>query len=80
MEIKHIVVVFVAKLCPTLLQPHGLHPARLLCLLDLPDKNTRVGGHFLLQGIFPIQGSNSRLLRWQADSLPLSHQGSQSTR
>ena len=29
--------------------------------------------HFLLQGIFLTQGSNPRLLRWQADSLPLSH-------
>ena len=27
-------------------------------------------------GIFPDQGSNLYLLRWQADSLPLSHQGS----
>ena len=26
--------------------------------------------------IFPNQGSNLCLLRWQADSLPLSHQGS----
>ena len=25
-------------------------------------------------GIFPDQGSNPRLLHWQADSLPLSHQ------
>ena len=38
-----------------------------------------MGCHFLLQGIFPIQGSNwclQRLLHWQADSLPLSHLGS----
>ena len=27
--------------------------------------------HFLLQGIFPTQGSNLRLLHWQMDSLPL---------
>ena len=27
-------------------------------------------------GIFPDQGSNLRLLRWQLDSLSLSHQGS----
>ena len=31
---------------------------------------------FLLQGIFPIQGLNLHLLHWQADSLPLRHQGS----
>ena len=43
---------------------------------DLSGKNTGVGGHFLFQGIFPTQGSNSSLLRWQADSLWLSHQGS----
>ena len=29
--------------------------------------------HFLLQGIFQTQRSNSCLLLWQADSLPLSH-------
>ena len=27
-------------------------------------------------GIFPYQGSNLGLLRWQVDSLPLGHQGS----
>ena len=40
------------------------------------SKNTGVGCHFLLQEIFPTQGSNPHLLRllhWQADSLPLSH-------
>ena len=35
-----------------------------------------MGCHFHLQGIFPTQGSNPRLLYWQVDSLPLSHQGS----
>ena len=50
-----------------------------------PSKNTRVGCHFLLQGIFPTQGiSQPRglnlcllgLLIWQADSLPLRYLGS----
>ena len=41
---------------------HGLQPARLLCPWDFPGKNTGVGGHFLLQRIFPTQGSNSGLL------------------
>ena len=41
-----------------------------------PGKNTGVCCHFLLQGIFPTQGSNSGLLSWQVDSLLLSHQGS----
>ena len=43
---------------------------------DVPGKNTGVGCHFLLQGIFPPQGSNSHLLHWQEHSLLLSHQGS----
>ena len=34
-----------------------------------------VSAHFLLQQIFPSQGSNPRLLPWKADSLLLSHQG-----
>ena len=44
------------------LQPHGLQPTRLLCPWDFPGKNTEVGCHFLLQGIFLTQGSNSHLL------------------
>ena len=31
---------------------------RLLCPRDSPGKNTRVGCHFLLQGVFLSQGSN----------------------
>ena len=46
----------------------------LLCPWDSPGKNTGVGCHFLLQGIFPIQGSNPSLLHWQEDSWPLSPQ------
>ena len=41
---------------------------------DLPSKNTGAGYHFLLQGIFPTQGSC--FLHWQADSLPQHHLGS----
>ena len=58
------------------LQPHGLWPTRLLCLWDVPSKNTRMGCHLLLWGIFPTQGLNLCLLHWQEDSLLLSHQGS----
>ena len=43
---------------PDSLRPHGLQPTRLLCLWDFPGKDTGVGCHFLLQGIFPTQGSN----------------------
>ena len=44
------------------LQLHGLQPARLLCSWDSPGKNTRVGCHVLLQGIFLTQGWNLGLL------------------
>ena len=61
------------------LWPHGLQPTRLLCPWDFPSKNTGVGCYFLLQGIFPTQGSNPcllcLLLHWQVGSLPLSHLG-----
>ena len=46
----------------------------LLCPWDFPGKNTEVGCHFFLQGIFPTQRWKLCLLHWQADSLPLSHQ------
>ena len=42
----------------------------------ISNKNTGVGCHFLLQEIFPTQGSNPHLLHWEADSLPVSHHGS----
>ena len=38
------------------LRPNRLQSIRLLCPWDFPGKNTRVGCHFLLQGIFPTQG------------------------
>ena len=41
------------------LWPHGLWP--MLCPWDFSGKKTRVGCHFLFQGIFPTQGSNPRL-------------------
>ena len=43
-------------------QHHGLQPARLLCPWNSPGKNTGVGSHSLLQGIFSTQGSNPGLL------------------
>ena len=45
---------------------------------SLPGKNTGMGCHALLQGIFQTQGSNPRLLcllHWQAGSLPLAPPG-----
>ena len=44
---------------------HGILQARILELVAYP----------LLQGIFPIQGSNPGLQHWQACSLPLAPPG-----
>ena len=48
------------------LRPPGVQPTSLLCPCNSPGKNTGVGCHSLLQGIFPIQGLNYSLLhcRW----------------
>ena len=54
--------------------PWTQSPARLLCPCDSPSKNSGVGCHFLLQGIFLAQGSNPgllHLLHWQMSSLSL---------
>ena len=40
------------------LRAHGLQTARFLCPWNSPGKNTGVGNHFLLQGIFLTQGTN----------------------
>ena len=56
--------------------PRGLQPARLLCPWDSPGKNTGVGCHALLQGIFPTQGSNPGLPHCRQILYQLSHQGS----
>ena len=48
--------------------PMNCSPLRLLHLWNFPGKNPGVDCHFLLQGIFPTQGSNPRLsclLQWQ---------------
>ena len=44
------------------LRPHRLYPCKLLCSWNSLGKNTGVGCHSLLQGIFPTQRSNPRLL------------------
>ena len=58
------------------LRPRGLCPTRLLCPWDFPGKNTGMGCHSLLQGIFPTQESNLYRLHWQADFLRWRHLGS----
>ena len=49
------VKVLVIQLCPTLCDP-------IDCPWDSSGKNTGVGNHSLLQGIFPTQGLNLGLL------------------
>ena len=44
--------------CPTLCNPTDCSPPGSSVHGDSPGKNTRVGCHALLQGIFPTQGSN----------------------
>ena len=40
------------------LRPHGLYPTRLACPWDFLGKNTGLGSHSLLPGIFLTQGLN----------------------
>ena len=49
---------------------------KLLCPWDFPGKSTGVYCHFLLQGIFPTQGSNPGLPHCGQTLNRLSHQGS----
>ena len=49
---------------------------RLLCPWDCPEKNTGVGSHSLLQGIFSTQGSTLGLLHRRQILYQLNHQGS----
>ena len=57
------------------LQLHGLQPTMFLCPWNSSGRNTGVGGCSLLQGIFPIHGSNLGLLRCRQILYHLSHQG-----
>ena len=64
--------------CLTLCDPLDCSLPSFVCK-DSPSKNTGVGCHALLQGIFPTQGPNSGLLQLvhcRHISLLLSHQGS----
>ena len=56
------------------LLPHGWYPTMFLCPWDFPGKNTRMGCHSLLQGIFPTQGSNPDVLHYRHISYLLNYQ------
>ena len=51
----------VAQSCPTLCNPMDCSPPGSSVHEDSPGKNTGVGCHTLLQGIFPTQGLNPGL-------------------
>ena len=59
------------------LRPRGLWRSRLFHPWDSPGKNTGVGCHFLLQGIFLTRRLNPGLLHCRQTLYPLSHQGSE---
>ena len=64
--------------CLTLCNPMDCSPPGSSVHRDSPGKNTGMGCHALLQGIFPAQGSNLHLLyllHWQVGSLPLAPSG-----
>ena len=61
----------VSQLCLTLCDPH-----RLYTPWNYPGQNTGVGSLFLLQGIFPTQGSNPGLPHCRWILYQLSHMGS----
>ena len=63
---------FVTQSCLTLCDPMDYS----LCPWNSPGKDTRVGSHSLLQGIFPTQGLNPGLLHCGQILHHLSHQGS----
>ena len=63
----------VAQSCPTLCDPMGCSPPRLLCPWIFSGKSTGVECHCLLQGIFLTQGSNLGLLHCRQMLYQLSH-------
>ena len=63
---SYVVLCWVAQLCPTLCDAMDYIACQPPLSMGIPDKNTGVGCHSLLQGIFPAQGSNPGLrhCRW----------------
>ena len=55
------VLCLAAQLCPTLCNPMDWSSPGSSVHRDSPGKNTGLGCHALLQGIFPTQGSNPSL-------------------
>ena len=66
----------VAQPCPTLFDPTDCSPSGSSVHGDSPGKNTGMGCHALLQGIFLTQGSNLRLPHGRQTLYHLNHQES----
>ena len=69
------VLCLVAHSCPTLCDPKDCSPPGSSVHGDSTGKNTEVGCHALLQGVFPTQGSNPGHLHCGQILHHLSHQG-----
>ena len=69
-------VCLVTQSCPTLCDLMDWSQPGFSLPGDSSGKNTRVGGHALLQGILPTQGSNPHLPHYRQILFHLSHQGS----
>ena len=78
--VKYIFIYICLRVCSVVsvmldfLQPYGLSPTILLCPYDSSGRNTAVGCHALLQGVFLTQRWNLHLLgllHWQEGPLPL---------
>ena len=65
----------VAQSCPALCDPMDCSPPGSCVHGDSPSKNTGMGCQALLQGIFPIQGSNPGLPHCRRILYHLSHRG-----
>ena len=76
-RLVHVYVSVSSSVVPDSLQPHGLNslPGSSVHGI-LQARNTEVGCHSFLQGIFPTQGSNLGLVHYKQILYQLSHQGS----
>ena len=71
LQLNQIACLCLVLVFATFLWPHELQPTRFLCPWDFSPKNTGEDCHFILQGIFPTQGSNLYLLHCRQICLPL---------
>ena len=71
-----LVLYLVTRSCPTLCGPMDCDLPGSSDLGDSPGKDTEVGCHIFLQGIFPAQGSNPRFPHCRWILYHLHHKGS----